>query len=1609
MAVTRINNNQISDASAGNVYVGINASTKLQPYSITSTKLANNLTYGSDLTVTGNLTVQGNTTAIDTTYTTVEDPILLLASNQTGAPSVDIGFVGQRGTSDNIAFVWDESADEFVTVFTTTGESNTTVSIASYADLHTGNANIGSNLTVNGTTTLIGNVTGNLSVTGNISAPYFIGDIVGNITGNIDAGGANTQVQFNDNELLNGSAGFTFDKTSNAVVVTGNVSSANLNATANVVSVGVAASGNVAGGNLLTGGLVEATGNITSSANVAGANVIASANLVSVGAVVSGNVTGGNLLTAGLISATGNITSSANVAGANVIASANLVSVGAVVSGNVTGGNLLTGGLVEATGNIVSVANINGANLNITNGVRAATGYFTGNVDVLGNLNASIGVVYANSGIFYGDVVTGNGAAYAGVPGFTPLGSNVVMQFGGNVDSYSQINFQNINTGTSASTDYIATADNGTDGTYYVDLGINSSTFDDPVDYPGFGPNDAYVHNHGGNLILNPESAGKAINFMVGGTDTTDVIGYVDATGLSVTGIVSASGNVSGANLNTAGKVVATGNLESSGNVTGANLVASAAVTATGNVTGGNLVTGGLVSATGNITSSANINGGNLAVTGTITSATIDTTGNVVVGGNLIVQGNIQYINVDDLRVEDPIIIMGTGPNGAPLTSPDSMDRGIYMEWYKTGLGNSWIGWENSSGNLIAAADVVFSSNNVVGVNSYGTFQTGNIYAESAVTTGNITGGNLLTAGLISATGNITGGNLLTGGYVSATGNVYTPRVVNGGTGMYMDAGFPGYVQFFNSNGTTVTIGDDGNIVSTGNVSGTNILTGGIVSATGNITGGNLITAGIVSATGNVNGGGATFLGNVTAQNFIGNISGNIDAGGANTQVQFNDNDILNGTAGFTFDKTSNAVVITGNISGANLVTAGIVDATGNVLSAANISGANIIASANIVSVGAAVAGNITGGNLLTAGLVSATGNIISSANISGANVIASANLVSVGAVVSGNITGGNLISNGNILATSAANVTFGDNTWFYSGYTTLNTSGIFHDTGANPDTIQVSTNSRANGIALVTVGLANSFVVSTGGFEFVTGGTLNANTNPSGGTSTVQITSTGITTGANITATGNVSGANVIGTTSVTGGNIVISGDDITDTNGRVNFNSAGGDVDFAINGDTLANVFYVDAGTGTASFGSSTQTTNSIVAFNATNSILMPVGNTGQRPGTGVTGMLRFNSTVNGVEVFNSTEWATVGTPSFTVISDEQFNGDGSTVAFTLSAATTTNSTIVSINGIVQIPTIAYSVGGGSSDTLTFTEAPETGDIIDVRILTTTTQVVAISNSPGNAVIEVNPTINEVNVTGNLVPTSNALQSLGSPTAQWKDIYVSGNTIYLGGLLLEASGNTFSVYTADGVTQANIDVGSIDVSSITSGTSAIGISGTNGNAYITVGGTSNVVVFTTSGLSVSGNITNGGSNGVGNIGSSTTYFNTVFAKATSAQYADLAEAYAADAVYEPGTVVSFGGEREVTLSTIASDTRIAGVISTNPSYVMNATLDAECTAIIALTGRVPTKVTGQVSKGDMMVSAGNGRAIACATPAMGTVIGKALENHTGGDGVIEVVVGRL
>jgi hypothetical protein len=259
------------------------------------------------------------------------------------------------------------------------------------------------------------------------------------------------------------------------------------------------------------------------------------------------------------------------------------------------------------------------------------------------------------------------------------------------------------------------------------------------------------------------------------------------------------------------------------------------------------------------------------------------------------------------------------------------------------------------------------------------------------------------------------------------------------------------------------------------------------------------------------------------------------------------------------------------------------------------------------------------------------------------------------------------------------------------------------------------------------------------------------------------------------------------------------------------------------------------------------------------------------------------------------------------------------------------------------------------------------------------------------------------------------------------------SATQVYSAGTGLVLTGTTFSVdpvqsltsvattgnITASGNISANYFLGNgsqltgVDATQIINGTSNVKVSTTDGNIAVTVSGVANVAVFTPAGLTlgtgnlVLGNINNGASNGVGNIGSSTTYFNTVFAKATSAQYADVAELYRADAYYAPGTVLQFGGAQEVTKCLIPDCSAVAGVVSEAPAYLMNSGLEHEHAVALALLGRVKCFVRGPVRKGDLLVSAGSGAARTNNQASVGTVIGKSLENAND-DGLIEIVVGK-
>ena len=163
------------------------------------------------------------------------------------------------------------------------------------------------------------------------------------------------------------------------------------------------------------------------------------------------------------------------------------------------------------------------------------------------------------------------------------------------------------------------------------------------------------------------------------------------------------------------------------------------------------------------------------------------------------------------------------------------------------------------------------------------------------------------------------------------------------------------------------------------------------------------------------------------------------------------------------------------------------------------------------------------------------------------------------------------------------------------------------------------------------------------------------------------------------------------------------------------------------------------------------------------------------------------------------------------------------------------------------------------------------------------------------------------------------------------------------------------------------------------------------------------------------SGTITPNADNSI-DLGSSSNRYNEVYAvtfqgTATAAQYADLAENYVADKPYDAGTVVVIGGSAEVTEVTKENSPAIAGVVSTDPAYLMNAGLEGDNVVTVALKGRVPVKVTGPVRKGDVLIASST-PGHAKAAPFHGyhagaSAIGIAIsENLTSTTGVVEALI---
>jgi len=816
--------------------------------------------------------------------------------------------------------------------------------------------------------------------------------------------------------------------------------------------------GNVTGGNVLTGGLISAAGNITAnissffigngslltgisggsgasiSNGTSNVTVVSSGGNVTVGVGGTGNVavfaTTGEFIT-GLLSVSGNVTGGnfitgpgGNISGADVItantvsASANILTGGFIsATGNITGGNILGGANVDATTHT-------GTTVSITGNVTANNGMFTNIVNVASHTGTVVSVtgnVTANNGIFGNRVLVGSG----------------------NLSSPS-IAFS---------------ADGQTDtGFYWISDGV---------------------------IGIATNGSARA-NF--------------NATGLDITGIMSASGNVTGGNLLTGGFISAGANVTgeyffgngsqlsglaaSYGN---ANVVANLAalgsnpVSTTGNITGGNLLTGGLISAVATITGGNLLTDGFVSAIGNITA----NTGSFFIGNGQIITG-ILFSNTSDATT-------------ASLTVDD---------FYLSAVTALDVSAANSSG---------YQFDQYPGTNPAIYAVAGSTLAFRLAVTGH--------PFLIQSSG----ANYSTGlNHVTTLGTVTTAASAQGQVAGTLYWKIPGDISGTYTYQCSIHGGMVGNIV----VSSPTVGSFASLTVTGNITGGNILTGGLISATANVTANNGMFTTIVNTASFTGavvSVSGNITSGN----------------------------IITGNGSGGNLTGANVISAT-TLCATGNITGGNILGGANVnatthTGTTVSVTADVTGGNLLTGGFISATGNITGGNILGGANVNATLHTgttVSVtGNITSGNVNTGNITITGDLISSLGATLTIDPATVGNAGLVVINGNLQVNGTTTTINSNVVSTNDLTINFAnnAINASAANGGGIEVGpiGSPFITwlyNDIANVWTSSNGISVVGNITGGNVLGGANVNATTHT-GTTVSVTANVTGGNLLTGG----------------------------------------------------------------------------------------------------------------------------------------------------------------------------------------------------------------------------------------------------------------------------------------------------------------------------------------------------------------------------------------------------------------------------------------------------------------------------------
>jgi filamentous hemagglutinin len=1117
----------------------------------------------ANATVTGNLSVAGNVTGN-----------LSATGNITGNY-----FVGNGSLLSNVAVSKIANGNSYANIATANGNVVVSANLSRWTFATTGNLVLPGNTfavnyangnpvilgsggnaglpLANGTSNFnIATTNGNATITANSLSIWTFGEN-GNLT---LPGNGEISINYANGDPYGGTGGGTYGNSDVATLLAAFGSNT------------VSTTGNVNSGNLLTGGLISATGNIT--ANVGSFFIGNGSQLTGITAASSygnANVVA-NLAALGSnpISTTGNITTTANVSGGFILGNV------AFANGISTYGNSNVTTLLSEFGNntISTSGNITGGY--ILGNVAFANGLSTyGNANVVANLAALGSNPVSTTGNVTGGFILGNGSALTSLPApavtqdITSNGAMSIMTYDGNIKyvNYATVEPSSGNiAGGNITTAGLISATGNVSGNFFIGngsalTGVTASantgnvTFDnqavvgtgDQVGSSGLylAPgtesvgNLQYVRVRGGDVAthIHIDTGNNAYYDQYFGSDIKYV--KLEAAGNVVIGSDDAVGNSAQWSFNTTGTTQFPGNILAApdGNplvikTTSGNVYSTLNTGAVGGYTSIGIQdnTTGAYQAWAYVkTEMANVNTPSAKVvvvpgdTGAEVTWTFDAVGNLTVPGG------------------GAIITAGTGTVGitANATSGNAYlgldDTGSAATLYGNAgvqIGTAGGNWDfDASGNLTVPgtvtaaagqtlvlqaaagqnADLVSNNgNNVVYVNDTAA------YVQTVDGGANVSLWTFDTAGDLGAPGNISAVGNITGAYILGNGSQLT--------------GLP--ATYGNSNVATFLAAFGSNTVSTtGNITAGNLVTGG---SSGNIFGANNISANTFSASGNVTAGGLTVNG-------AGVVTGNLQIQGNLTY-----NNLTNiTTANLVFGLANTTTGISAN--GAGFV-------VGNTSEASFLY--NYTAQSWNSNIGISAVGNVAGSNLRTAGLISATGNVtagnVSATNITGTLATAAqTNITSVGTLsglsVTANVTGGNILTGG--IVSSTGNITgayiIGDGSQLtgVTAYTNANVSTFLAAFGSNSiSTTGSITSGNVTGGNVLTGGV----ISSTGN---ITGGNVSATNIVGTLTTAAQTNITSVGTLSALTVTANVTGGNIrtagliSSTGNITGGNIATAG----------------------------------------------------------------------------------------------------------------------------------------------------------------------------------------------------------------------------------------------------------------------------------------------------------------------------------------------------------------------------------------------------------------------------------------------------------------------------------